>query len=255
MKHLILFSILVVSFNSFAESKVLATVNGSEITQAAVENFMGHVKKSISIQEALSKIITVEILVSKRLESPIPKGSPLQLELDRNRKGIIANNFLEEIVGSFSLTKDELQAEYEKQYLSNDALQQYNANHILVKAKDEAMTLIKELKDGADFEELAKKHSTGPSGKNGGSLGWFSKGKMVKPFSNATMALTKGDFTLEPVKTQFGWHIIKLNDVRKNKAPSLKSVADKIRRRDAAIKLQAKIVELQKNAVIDVKKR
>jgi len=253
MKYIVLSFLLLNSLNGFADSRVLATVNGTPITQAAVDNFRQHVKKSISLQDALSKIITIEILVSKRLESPIEKESTLQLELDRNRKGIIANSLLEELVGGFTLSPKELQAEYKQQYLSEDALQEYNANHILVKTKAEANTIIVALKHGSNFEELAKQHSTGPSGKNGGALGWFSRSKMVKPFSDATVALKKGDTTLAPVKTRFGWHIIKLNDIRKNTPPSLKSVADKIKRRDAALKLQVKLLELQNSAVIEVK--
>ncbi len=254
MKPVLFLFFVTFCFNAFAASKVLVTVNGHEITQAAVENFMTQTKKSISPQEALSKMITVEILASKRLEKPILKDSTLQLELDRNRKGIIANDLLEEIVRSFSMTPEELKAEYEKQYLSDTALQEYNANHILLKTKDEAMTLIRQLNEGADFNTLAKEYSTGPSGKKGGALGWFNKNKMVKPFSDATVALSKGTFTQEPVKTQFGWHIIKLNDVRKNTPPDLKSVADKIKRRDAAIKLQKEIAKLQQEATITFNK-
>ncbi len=250
MKHFILLFFIFSSFNSHAASKVLATVNGNEITQAAVENFMAHVKKSISMKDALSEMITIEMIVSKRLESPINKESTLQLELDRNRQAIIAADSLENILSGFKITEKELQLEYEKQYLSDAVLQEFNANHILVKTKKEAEQIILSLTQNINFEELAKKHSTGPSGKNGGSLGWFSRDKMVKPFSDATMALSKGQFTLQPVKTQFGWHIIKLNDLRKNTAPSLKSVADKIKRRYAAINLSKKIQELYKSSDI-----
>lgn len=248
MKYFIFLLLIATSFNSYAASKILATVNSHDITQAAVDNFRSHVKRTLSIKEALSEMITIEIVASKRMQSPIKPDSALQLELDRNRKAIIASDGIQAIISGFKMTKDELQLEYEKQYLSDAALQEYNANHILVKTKKEADEIIVKLTQNADFIELAKQHSTGPSGKNGGSLGWFSKGKMVKPFSDATMALSKGSFTAQPVKTQFGWHIIKLNDVRKKVPPSLKSVAKKITSKNAAIHLSKQIQELYKSS-------
>lgn len=250
MKLTLIVLSLFFSLNSYAASKVLATVNGNEITQAAVENFMSHVKRQITVREALSEMITVEMLTSARLEKPIVKDSTLQLELDRNRKAVIAADMIESMLAEIKMSDEELKAEYDKQYNSADALKEYNANHILVKDKEKAEQLIVELSNGADFEELAKKNSTGPSGKNGGALGWFGVGKMVKPFSDATTTLTKGAFSKTPVKTQFGWHIIKLNDLRDKTPPSLESVADTIKRRYSALKLSETIQKMHKSADI-----
>ncbi|MBU0757299.1 MAG: peptidyl-prolyl cis-trans isomerase [Nanoarchaeota archaeon] len=87
-----------------------------------------------------------------------------------------------------------------------------NAKHILVKSEDEAKKILEELKSGKNFETLAKEKSKCPSGKKGGSLGWFSHGQMVREFEKAAFSLRKGQITLQPVKTQFGWHIIKVVD-------------------------------------------
>jgi len=236
------------SFNTLASPKVIATVNGADITQARVENFMLHVKESTSFKDALSEIITIEALVSYRLKKPIKKDSLLQLELQRTRKAMIAANVLETLIASFKMTDEELKSEYQKQYLSADATQEYNASHILVKSKDKALKIIQSLNENKDFEALAQKYSTGPSGKNGGSLGWFSLERMVKPFSQATAALSKGKYTQSPIKTQFGWHIIKLNDKRKKAIPTLKSVTEKIKRRYAAQKLNTEIQKIVKTA-------
>lgn len=252
MKYIVSIFFLIYSFNSFAASKVLVTVNGSEITQAAVENFMLHVKKSISFKEALGEMITIETLASYRLEKPIAPDSTLQLELDRNRKAIIAANTLESFLSSFKMSEEALNAEYEKLYLTSAARQEYNANHILLKSEDEALKIIQSLNDNANFEELAKLYSTGPSGKTGGALGWFTFEKMVKPFSEATAILNKGQHTQTPTKTQFGWHVIKLNDIRKKPAPTLESVTAKIKRRYSALMLSAEINKLHKTAEIIV---
>ncbi len=103
------------------------------------------------------------------------------------------------------------------------------ARHILVKTEAEAKKIIAELGDKGDFAAAAKKHSTGPPGANGGDLGFFSDGMMVPEFSKAAFALKTGEFTKAPVKTQFGWHIIKLEERRKAEAAPFNEVAPKLR--------------------------
>ncbi|MES9970746.1 MAG: peptidylprolyl isomerase [Candidatus Thiodiazotropha sp.] len=97
-----------------------------------------------------------------------------------------------------------------------------------MKEQQEASALIEKLDGGADFAELAKEHSTGPTGKNGGDLGWFDPAQMVKPFGDALVAMEKGKYSKAPVETQFGWHVILLEDSRQTEAPTLDSVKDKI---------------------------
>jgi len=243
MKTILCTLLIAISFNSYAAPKVLATVNGAKITQAAVENYMSHVKSSMSFQSALATMITIEVLASERLRTPLKPDSPLQLELDRNRKAYLASDTSEMLLKGFNMTDEQIKTAYQQQYLNEAVLKEYNASHILVKTKQQADELIQQLKLKADFSALAKQHSTGPSGKNGGSLGWFNLSKMVKPFSAATASLTKNNVS-DPVQTQFGWHIIKLNDVRKTTAPSLDSVTKKITNRFAALKLNEEIEKL-----------
>lgn len=252
IKTFLLFLLFINSLNSFAAQKVLVTVNGSQVTKEALMNFKDHVKKATSLKETLSEMITLELLVAKRLETPIKDGSRLQLELERNRKAIIAANMIETMLGRFKMTEQQIKEAYEKDYLSADKRQEYNANHILVKSNKEADEIIKQLNQGADFETLAKQHSTGPSGETGGALGWFTTDRMVKPFSDATSNLTKGSFSQQAVKTQFGWHIIKLNDLRKKVAPSFSSVKENIMRSHSALKLSKEIQKLHDSANIIV---
>lgn len=250
MKFLFSSFLFIYSLNSFAASPVLVTVNDTDISQAAVENFMQHFKKSVSFKDALSEMITIEALVAHRLKTPIAKDSILQLELERSKKAMIAADALEIILAGLQMSEDELRAEYQKQYLSPDTAKEYNANHILVKTENEALAIISELNNKADFEVLAKQHSTGPSSKTGGALGWFDLGKMVKPFSAATAALKKGEHSQAPTKTQFGWHVIKLNDLREKVIPSLESVAAQIKRRYSALKLSDEIQKIHNAANI-----
>ena len=125
------------------------------------------------------------------------------------------------------------------------------ARHILVDTEEEAKSIIAALDDGGDFAELAKEKSTGPSGANGGDLGYFSKGNMVAPFELASFALDKGDYTKQPVQTQFGWHVIKVEDRRMAEFPPLDEIRGQIRQEVAIEISMAIIAELRQNAEIN----
>ena len=141
-------------------------------------------------------------------------------------------------------TDAEILAEYEAQLEQSSDLQ-YKARHILVETQGEAQDLIAQLEEGADFQALAKEHSTGPSGPNGGDLGWFAPDQMVKPFADAVVALGNGAFTEAPVQTQFGWHVILREDSRENEPPTLESVRDAIKQRVEQTKFQDYMQEIR----------
>jgi len=147
------------------------------------------------------------------------------------------------------VTDEAIKAEYEKM-VSGPGGTEYKARHILVKTEGEAKTVIEKLKKGEKFEELAKTYSTGPSKTKGGDLGWFSPNQMVPPFSAAVVALKKGEYTTTPVKTQFGWHVILLEDSRKKTPPAFESVKARIRSSLQMQEIQKHIEELRKNATI-----
>ena len=117
----------------------------------------------------------------------------------------------------------------------------------------ERAEIIKMLDEGGDFVELAKEKSTGPSGPQGGELGWFNVGQMVKPFSDATAKLEKGNYTRTPVKTQFGWHVIRLEDTREGTPPPFEDVKDRLRIMLANQKLQQHVEQVRSAAQIDIK--
>ena len=129
---------------------------------------------------------------------------------------------------------------------------EYNASHILVKEEDQAKTILKDLKEGKEFELLAKEHSIGPTGKNGGNLNWFDLSTMVPEFSTALMVLSEGDIS-QPVKTQFGWHIILREDAKDLGAVEVAQVKDDIISSIRTQKLRALINNLREKAKVEVK--
>jgi peptidyl-prolyl cis-trans isomerase C len=130
---------------------------------------------------------------------------------------------------------------------------EYHARHILVDDKAKADAITKELQAGGDFAKLAEKNSKDPSGKNGGDLGWFTLDTMVKPFSDAVSVLEPGQMTQLPVQSQFGWHVIKLEESRAGAAPSFDEVKDRVKMLVQRKKLQTYLEELRKNAKIEKK--
>ena len=152
------------------------------------------------------------------------------------------------------ITEAELKAFYDKEVGSKPAEKEVKARHILLKEEKEALDVIKELDGGADFAELAKKKSTGPSGPRGGDLGFFGKGQMVPAFEAAAFALDKGAYTKTPVKTQFGYHVVLVEDAREAPKPSFDETKGNIRRVLAEQKFSEILNDLKAKAKIDVKK-
>nr|WP_169560133.1 peptidylprolyl isomerase [Sneathiella chinensis] len=127
-----------------------------------------------------------------------------------------------------ALTDEALNAEYEKLKAAFEPVEQVHARHILVEKEEDAKKLIEELKAGGDFVELAKEHSTGPSGKDGGDLGFFIKEAMVPEFADAAFAMEVGTYSEEPVKTQFGWHVIKVEGRKPTEISPFEELKDEI---------------------------
>lgn len=225
---------------------VVATVNGEDITMGSL------IAARINLADqykALPNDVLLKGLVEQLIQQTVlgqASGGMTrqsQIELDNQRRALLASEQLDKII-SAAATDDEIKAAYQAQYADAKPTKEWNASHILVKTEQEAKDLIDQLNNGADFAELAKEKSTGPSGPNGGELGWFSAGMMVKPFEDAVMTMEDGSIA-GPVKTQFGWHVIKLNESRMKGAPSLDSVRD-----DIVTKLQNDAVEKAVNELL-----
>lgn len=256
-KYLMAAAIAITSTTLFAQEDltadtVIATVDGAEIT-------LGHmmiVRESLPEQYQKfpdDQLFTgiLEQLIQQTILATIDDGPDslrTQFTLENDRRLMRASNAVDAISAE-AVTEDAIQAAYQGQYDGSELGNEFNASHILVETEESALNIIAKAKEGTDFSNLAKEFSTGPSGPSGGQLGWFGPGMMVPPFEEAVVTMEKGQVS-GPVKTNFGWHVIKLNDLRSLSAPELESV-----RQDISAKLQrdavaAKVTEIQSLADI-----
>ena len=157
---------------------------------------------------------------------------------------IISEIFLTEAVGK-RMTEDALRAEYEKRKSTLGGEEQVKARHILLETEAEARAVIEALNKGEDFAKLASEKSTGPSASSGGDLGWFAKGQMVPEFSDAAFGMAPGNFTTEPVKTQFGWHVILVEDRKASEAPPFEQARQQITSEMSGVILQEMLTDLR----------
>jgi peptidyl-prolyl cis-trans isomerase C len=230
--------------------KTLVTVNGIAITEAELAHFMGQQKEPVTPQRALAEMINVELLVQAARDEDLLKDEELVLGLRRNRNSLIASHYLQKHLAKLEVDDAQLRQRYDE-IVNADRGNEYNANHILVETEQRARELIDELVKGASFTELAKAHSTGPSGASGGALGWFRIDEMVAPFAQAAKALKPGSFSRDPVQTEFGWHIILLNNVRPIEPPAFEAVRDQLGTQFAADSISKKIKALHDKSVIE----
>jgi peptidyl-prolyl cis-trans isomerase C len=233
----------------FAEA--VATVNGVEIERSVFENYLeSRTQKSLAEVTPEERNLVMQELSDIYLLSSQPRAKELaetdrvKAQMELQKRGLLAQTVATDFLSSNTATEDEIFAEYTKQ-IEQSASEQFKARHILVETQSKAEELIAQLKTGADFAELAKANSTGPSGPSGGDLGWFPPDQMVTPFSEAVVALEDGAFTEEPVQTQFGWHVILREDSRANEPPTLESVRDIVKQQVEALKFQSYLESLR----------
>ncbi len=232
---------------------VLATVNGQDIT-------LGHVIATRSALPEQYQALPDNILFEGILEQLIQQtllaqaagelSRRTELELENERRTLIASEKLAELTAD-ALSEEALQQLYDETYANAEPVTEYNASHILVDSKEKAEELIAQLNEGADFAELAKENSTGPSAPSGGALGWFTQGMMVKPFEDVVITLEPGQVAPEPVETQFGWHVIRLNETRDKAAPPLSEVAEELVQKLQDDAIEAALKTLEDNAEIE----
>ena len=246
-----------VAMPSFAQNgAAVATVNGKPIPSAKVDQIVkqvvaqGKQADSPQLREAIKKdLIGREVLLQEADKQGFGTRPEVKAALENARQSIIINAMLADYVKKNPVKDADIKAEYDK-YKAQVGDKEYHARHILVATEDEAKAIIAKLKAGGKFEELAKAQSKDGSAANGGDLDWASPANYVPEFSKAMMALNKGQVTETPVKTQFGYHVIKLEDTRAAKIPPLEEVKQQVAESLQQKKLQAFREQLMSKAKI-----
>lgn len=223
---LILFcSTLQASSENISADSVLAEVNGKTITLAHVIAAVARLPQEYNnletdylLEGVLDQIVKQELMAQTLDVS----GKLIEASMENEIRSIRAKYAIEEQMKGFP-TPEIIQTAYEEVTLSIETVEEFNASHILLNTEKKAMEVIELLQSGVEFSQLAQEKSKGPSAPNGGQLGWFGLGQMVPEFETAVMVLEVGKVS-QPVKTQFGWHIIKLNDRRSKPLPSLEDL-------------------------------
>ena len=234
-----------------ASAETIATVNGVNIDSGIFEFYLESraQKPAADVTEAERSIVLQELkdiylLTTQPAAKELAQDARVKAQIELQYRGALAQAVATDYLTSNPATDEEILAEYESQIELAPSLQ-FKARHILVESQGAAKDLISQLDDGADFAELAKTNSTGPSGPGGGDLGWFAPNQMVKPFSDAVAALEDGAYSPTPVQTDFGWHVILREDSRSNEPPTLDSVRDTIKQRVEQNNFQRYLEELR----------
>ena len=231
-----------------AKDPVIAKIDGVEVTQSdlnlAIDNLDPQLAQLPDDQKklaALSTVIDAKVIAEKARAEKIEDSKEFKDRLEFIVDRELHNAYFKKHVVD-TITDADIKARYDAEVAKLPPVEEVRARHILVKTEDEAKAVIKELGEGKDFAELAKAKSTDPNKSDGGDLGYFKKGMMVPEFETAAFAMNKGDVSKEPVKTQFGFHVIKVEDKRKAPPPEFDQVKDQVKQ----IVLRDKYMEVLK---------
>ncbi|TDR72980.1 peptidylprolyl isomerase [Paludibacterium purpuratum] len=248
----------------FAASAVLAAdiqVNGSQISQARVDA----VTKMMSAQAQAQgqqadprlpemvkqQLITAEVLRQEAVRKGIDKQPDVRAEIENAEAMTLANQLIKQFVATTPVTDSDIKAAYDKLKAATPPKKSYHAQHILVKTEAEANAVLVALKKGKPFAALAKEKSIDPGSKgNGGDLGWNDAESFVGPFGDAMTKLAKGQISSKPVQTQYGWHIIKLDDVRTEAFPQMDALRPQLEQQLQSQRIQQYIADLKAKAKI-----
>jgi peptidyl-prolyl cis-trans isomerase C len=264
MKFTPLAATLVLAFAAAgASAQNIAIVNGKAVPKARVDALLKQVDAQAKAQgqqlppdleqRARDKVVLDEIFTQEAERRGMAASAEYKAQMEQARTAILIQTLFADFQKKNPVSDAEVQAEYDK-FKAQAAGTEYRARHILVESEDEAKKLIAQIKGGGNFEEIAKKSSKDPgSGANGGDLDYAAPGSYVPEFGAAMVKLKKGEMTEAPVKTQFGWHIIKLEDTREAKFPALEEVKPQIEQRLAQQKLAKYREDVRTKAKTDYK--
>ena len=241
------------------DAATVATVNGTPISRATYDIYLksllqqsGKTPNDLNPDQknqVLDELISTELISTEAVKNGLDKDPDVVARLELLRWRVLADAQSQKYLKEREPTDAELHAQYDTAVAGLDKTE-YKGRHILVASKEKAQELIKKIKGGAKFEDVAKAESTDSSKTNGGDLGWFTPSRMAKPFGDAVRSMKKGEMTQEPVQTQFGWHIIKIDDTRDAVPPPFDQVKQQLTNQILQKKLLEYIDGLKKTANI-----
>jgi peptidyl-prolyl cis-trans isomerase C len=241
---------------AFADDKSAAMVNGVSIPQSRIDlrvkaaTQQGQPDTPELRKSIREDMINLEVLAQEAAKQGLDKSAEVTQQIALARQTVLANAFVQDYVMNHPVSDDVLKKEYEN-LKANVGTKEYKARHILVETEDEAKSIITQLGKKAKFEKLAAKSKDAGSAEHGGELEWAVPSNFVMPFANAMISLKKGEYTKEPVQTQYGWHVIRLDDVRDLKVPSFDELKPQLQQRMQQQMIQDTISEMRDKAKIE----
>lgn len=239
-------------------AKAVVTVNGSAIPQERIDFF---VKQATSRgqpdtpelrKEATNELISRELMAQEANKKGLDKDPEVTAQAELAKQSILVGAFIQDYLKANPITDEAIKAEYEK-LKAQIGDKEYKVRHILVTKEEEAKVIIAQLKKGAKFDKLASEKSIDTGSKDkGGDLNWITPSTVVKPFGDALLKLKKGQYTQEPVESQYGWHVIKFEEERPVKAPALDAIKPQLAQRLQQEQIQKSITELRAKAKIEI---
>jgi len=243
-------------------SNVVATVNGQAISRAMLDKQVERLQTQPTLASApadqlrlaaVEAVLHQEIMVQEAVKLGYESRADLMAEIDNKRRNILANSLLKDHLDNLVIDDATLQAAYDEHFASKE--QEFKARHILLDDEEAAKAVIAELDKGGDFAALAKEKSTGPTGPDGGDLGWISPAQVVPEFGTALKGMEKGKYSAAPVKTQFGWHVILMEESRDVTPPTFEQVKPQLAELKKREALQDYVKGLKDKAVIVINEK
>jgi peptidyl-prolyl cis-trans isomerase C len=238
-----------------AAGKAVATVNGKPIPQSRFDVLLAQQKAQGTAEtdelkkQIKEELVRREILAQEATKKGMDKKTDIVAQMDMARQSVLISAYLQEFVKTHPISDEQLKKEYDE-IVKQMGSKEYKARHVLVDKEEDAVVIIEKLKKGEKIDDLAKQSKDPGSKDKGGDLGWAVPANYVKPFAEALTGLQKGKFTEKPVKSDFGYHVILLEDVRDMKLPSFDEAKPGLTQRMQQQQVQNQIMELRKAAKI-----
>ena len=246
----------IISAPALAQTKAFATVNGQPIPQSVYDAFVAEQKAqgaqdNPELQNAVrEELIRRELLAQEAKKKGLDKKGTVPGQIELAKQAVLIRAYLTDHVRANPITEERLKAEYEG-IKANLGSTEYKARHVLVDKEEDAKAIVAKLEKGEKFSELAKQSKDPGSRDNGGELGWNSPAAYVKPFGDALTKLKKGEYTKTPVKTDFGYHVIQLDDSRPSSPPPYEQIKQQLQQRAGQQQIEQLVKDLRAKAKVN----